>query len=56
MASLLNSFRLLNMFLEDDSLSVLILIAFGIYLTMGAGWLELTLMYADITLVLLNGL
>ena len=41
------------MFLEDDNLFILILIALGNCLTMDAGWLELT--YVGIALVLLNG-
>ena len=43
------------MFLEDDNLFTLILTALEICLTIDAGWLELTLMYDGITLVLLNG-
>ena len=38
-----------------DYLFILILITLGICLTMDAGWLELTLMYVGIELVL-NGL
>ena len=30
------------MFFEDDNLLILMLITLGIYLTMDAGWLELT--------------
>ena len=44
------------MFLEDDNLFILILIALGIYLIMDGGWLEVILMYVGIALVLLNGL
>ena len=43
------------MFLEDTNLFILISIALGICLTMDAGWLEVTLMYIGIALVLLNG-
>ena len=43
------------MFLEDDNLFILILIALGDSLTMDAGWLELTLMCIGIVLDLLNG-
>ena len=42
------------MFLEDDNLLILILIALVIWLTMDAGWLELTLIYVGILLTLLN--
>ena len=34
---------------------ILIFIAVGICLIMGVGWLELTLLYVGIELVLLNG-
>ena len=44
------------MFLEDDNLLLLILLALGICLTMDAEWLESTLVYVGITLVLLKGL
>ena len=44
------------MFLEDDNLSIIILIALGICLTMDSGWLELTLMHVDLVLALLNDL
>ena len=44
------------MFLEDDNLLILILIALGICLTMDAGLLELTSTYAGMPLDLLNGL
>ena len=43
------------MFLEDDNMFILILIALGICLTMDLGWLELTLMNVGIVLVSLNG-
>ena len=41
---------------KDDNLLTLKLIALGICLIMDIGWLELTLMYDGIALVLLNGL
>ena len=42
------------MFLEDDNLLILILIAFGICLTMDTGWLEQKLMYFGIAIILIN--
>ena len=56
MASLQNSLWLSNRFLEDVNMFIQILIALGICLTMDSGWLELTLMYLGIALVLLNSL
>ena len=44
------------MFLEDDNLFILILIALGICLNLDVGWWELTLMHVGIVLALLNGL
>ena len=44
------------MFFKDDNLFIIILIALEICLFMDAEWLELTLMYVSIVLVLLNGL
>ena len=44
------------MILEDDNLFILLLIALRICLSMDAGWLEQTLMYVGIALVLLNSL
>ena len=44
------------MFLEDDNLLILILISWGICLTIDKVWLELTLIYVGIALALLNGL
>ena len=56
MASLWSFLWLLNMFLEDDNLFILILIALWICFTIEAGWLELTLMYIGVALVVRNGL
>ena len=47
---------MLNTIFEDDNLFILIFIALGICLIMGVGWLEVTLLYVYIVLVLLNGL
>ena len=47
---MVNSFRLLICFLENDHLLILILIVLGICLTMDAACLEATLMYVGITL------
>ena len=44
------------MFFENDNLFILILIALGTCLIIDVEWLELTLMYVDMVLVLLNGL
>ena len=43
------------MFLENDNLLILILVALGICLTLDAEWLKLTLMYVGIALDLQNG-